>query len=1164
MSFIMNKNCKGRLTALLLAAFALAAAGCGSDSRRQLADDLNDKAYHFHYISLDSTAIYADSAMAASQCYEAGRMEALNNTAFVHLMRMEYPRAEESLGRIILETDNQIELLVANVQMMRLCQRMSRNKEFYTYYWAAQRNLDRIHEDERLLTDRQRRRVAYADSEMRIVQATYLYYIGQVDGFARAMETIDERGEIQKDTAQLLSYMYNIGSGDFFQKGSREEIMKKEFEYLIRCYFLASRSRQVFWQANAMQAMSEHLLEKEDREVILSEHAQFVAAINTEGVADSLIAGNFAMRAIDMFTDYGDVYQTAGGLRSLSDCFFALGMYDDAIYCLESSLERDTLILQAPSLTSSVYERLSINYSAVGDKPSSDYNRNLYLDTQEDTRQDRELDVRAEQLDRMSLQLNLTMLGVLIAILVLLVVLLVLTRKRRSGDKAATVKTLLEPLDTWRERETRATEERADRQEEIAERQQVARLVGERNLRINVEQRAKLSLINSITPLIDRMMAEIRCLETRQESPEMRQDRYSYILELTDKINEYNEVLTDWIQLRKGELSLKIESFPVQDLFDIVAKGRTAFSMHGVDLEVRPSDAVVKADRALTLFMINTMADNARKAADGSGEVTVSAVDTPEYVEISVEDNGAGMDEQQLREVFDHKPKEKMQHGFGLMNCKGIIEKYKKVSQMFSVCQITAESAKGRGTVFRFRLPHGIVRAAILLISVFSSLSAWASGPSAAELGKMYADSAYFSNLQGRYEDAFGYSSLVCTYINSHYRSLYPEGKDTMMFVGESAASAAELKWLNDSVEADYGVILDMRNELAVAALALHRWDVYEYNNKIYTRLFRELSTDRSLGGYVRQMKMVSDAKNVALVLLVLLLLSLIPAYYFLYYREKVIYRSVVDRINRINRILLAGTSDEVKLSSIRSLWNEALCKRYSSMKEMEALDSVVRRITDALEASVSLKRKSVEDIELAEDELNRMNYENDRLHVNNNVLDNCFSALKHETMYYPSRIRQIVESPDRNLPLLGEVTQYYKELYTVLSLQAQSRVEGSLRIDDRLKAYLLQLIGKVSDGGGVVQTAGSGDGGYDTFTFRCGPGALPEGCAPEDMFSVQASSPECLLIRQIVREMGESAGRRGCGVRAERLSDGGTAVVLTLAKEIGFKETINNDNDNG
>lgn len=82
--------------------------------------------------------------------------------------------------------------------------------------------------------------------------------------------------------------------------------------------------------------------------------------------------------------------------------------------------------------------------------------------------------------------------------------------------------------------------------------------------------------------------------------------------------------------------------------------------------------------------MINTIADNARKFTPAGGKVTVSAEEHDKYVEIVIADTGKGMDEEQLAHVFDRTYTGG--HGFGLLNCKGIIEKYKKVSSIFNIC----------------------------------------------------------------------------------------------------------------------------------------------------------------------------------------------------------------------------------------------------------------------------------------------------------------------------------------------------------------------------------------------------------------------------------------------------------------------------------------------
>ena len=107
-------------------------------------------------------------------------------------------------------------------------------------------------------------------------------------------------------------------------------------------------------------------------------------------------------------------------------------------------------------------------------------------------------------------------------------------------------------------------------------------------------------------------------------------------------------------------------------------------------------------------------------------------------------------------------------------------------------------------------------------------------------------------------------------------------------------------------MKTNYNVILDLRNESAVAALALHKWQLYNSNNKVYTQLFRERSADSTLPDYVRTMQTSENSKMVAIILLSLLLLQLPIAYYLLYYRHVVRYRYAVERINAINQLMLS------------------------------------------------------------------------------------------------------------------------------------------------------------------------------------------------------------------------------------------------------------------
>jgi len=1154
---------------MMLALFFYSACG---PSHKQEVDRLNTLSYAYHYRDLDSTKMLAQRALALSDDYSAGYAEACNNLAFVEMAKMNYKEARRWLGLVEEKSNNQLELLIADVQMMRICQRESHNKDFYSYREKAMVRLRRLGEEASNLPPRERRRATYAHSEFDIVDATYCYYVGLEESMLKALNDIDADA-LEADTAQYLNYLYNIGSGGAITNGTSEQIAQTEFDYLIQCYMLASAGRVVmpdgtmaggypYWQANALQAISEHLQKAKMRDFLIRNNLPAIQYLNVEQMPDTLLAGNLAQRALNLFISYGDTYQIAGGYRTLSECYFAIEDYNSAGDCLVRALQVSKNIKSAPDLVASIRERLCLVYSALDNKQQSDYNRNIYLDLQERTRQGKQLEARATLLDDNALQLNLMIAAVLVMILLVVILLYLFDRMRRRKIQSKPLSSLLEPLEQWKQRNAQYINDINERKEELDEEISIARLHLADNKKRNLEQRAKVSLVNSITPFIDRMIHEVDKLAEDDESTpdEVKQERYEYISELTDKINQYNTILTNWIQMRQGTLNLRIVSFPLQPLFDIVAKGKMSFQMKKIKLDVQPTAAKVKADRTLTLFMINTIADNARKFTPAGGKVTVSAEEHDKYVEIVIADTGKGMDEEQLAHVFDRTYTGG--HGFGLLNCKGIIEKYKKVSSIFNICHIEAESEVGKGSVFRFRLPKGIGRIIVgVILLLASSVSSFASqihqhtlatGKVSRELtlAEAFADSAYYSNINGTYQRTLAFADSAIYYLNQHYLRQYPQGKN-LMVSSPKLSQAAELKWFADSVTTDYSIILNIRNESAVAALALHQWTLYDRNNKVYTKLFRERSTDNTLPEYVRTMKSSENSKTVAVILLFLLLLQLPIAYYLLYYRHVVTYRFAVDRIRDINLLLLSDQSIPEKLKRIREIWS----KKSRHTRANFRLDEVVHEIEEELKRGQDLSNGKEADNQLLEDELRRVRFENDRLHVSNSVLDNCLSTLKHETMYYPSRIRQLIEASPDDVASLKELVDYYKSIYLMLSAQAMEQVETNLKCDAALKDYLFRLIQEtvkdLAKAHGIaitqvkqeiktVHTA------YATCQFVFS-GLRYDDSLHHRLFTPLTVDMRFLVCRQIVREMGETTNLRGCGIQAKSSDDGFLVIEVVL-----------------
>ena len=1134
---------------------------CQSEYKTQV-DRLNDISYSYHYRNLDSTKHYAEKALNLSQNYDNGHAEALNNLAFVSIVRMHYDNAYKLLNTTLKTTDNQIELLVADVQFMRLCQRQSRNKDFYIYRESAIHRLRRIKEEQSTLTLRQQKRLTYAKSEFDIVNSTYFYYIGLRKQAIEALNNIDPYGAIQQDTAQLLSYYYNIGSGGMISSGTGKEIIQKEFDYLMKSYLLSRQHNYPYWEANSMQAISEHLQDTKQRNMLIADNLPAMKYLNVDHMPDSLLAGNLAQRALNIFVKYGDVYQIAGAYRTLAQCYWHIHDYHSASICLNDALFRDTVINQAPALVASIREQMSLVYSAIDNKMQSDFNRNIYLDMQEKTRQDRQLEARADQLNKSASTLNYMIGAVVFMIVIVVILLIIFDRMRVKSDKKFSMKRLIAPLNEWQERERVIRLKREEDFEQVDEQIKMENLHLSDNLRRNIEQRAKIALVNSITPLIDRIIHEINCLRKRHETEKVREERYAYISELTDQISEYNNVLTQWIQLRQGQLSIRVESFALQDLFNIVAKGYMSFKLKGISLKVSPTKDVVKADKTLTLFMINTLADNARKYTQQGGCVKIYSRSTENSVDIVIEDNGLGMSEKQVSHLFDHKTivdeslkegdsiADEKSHGFGLMNCKGIIDKYKKISSIFSICFIKAESELGKGSRFTFRLPKGTVRLLLCLFMSSISLSAFSS-PFLLKKAASFADSAYFCNLNERYHRTLDYADSCRTYLNKYYRTLkLHDSNDTLRYI-ETDVIPPEVSWYHKHLRFDYNVILDIRNETAVANLALHEWDAYHYNNRVYTLLFRETSADNSLGEYVRVMQRSENNKNVAIILLVLLLISIFPAYYFLYYRHRLYYRLAVDRVNMINSVLLSNISSHEKLSQINEIWAQTSVLLKSTTNK---LNDVVSKIRVALSDKIEDDSKLTTNLELANDELHRIIYENQKLHVSNNVLDNCLSTLKHETMYYPSRIRQLVDEDKKDLNAIREVALYYKQLYALLSEQAMVQLDNNLKVNSRLVNYLFELIKKISGESNIQRTVKDKDKLYVMICLELPSLHLTDAqCAV--LFTPLSIDIHYMVCRQIVREIGETTNLRGCGISASQLNGRqGTLIEITLPRQLNIK----------
>ena len=962
-------------------------------------DELNAMAQLWRYRDLDSAAYYARRAYEMGGRYTHGRNMACNMLGFVAFERIEYDEALYWYEQVDRYSSCQLERLVADVGRMNVFQRTADNLAFYESKGKADQRLTHINEEVELFTPAELNRLQWATNDMHMVTALHHYSIGQRPEAHAEMSLVIEDEVLRTDTAQWLMYLYLKGIGLDVEGDTREQRMLRRYTYLNNCLRTSRTKGYGYFAGLASSGLAQLLADSVRMDYIAQYRPNSFAELTTIPIpaalkGNALIAPSFvlATEAMQMLEAYGDRYGAVNATIQIASLYNRIGEHDIALDTLQRVLGQIAL-LPIPDALCHLYEESSLAYAGLGDKASSDEHRNLYLDLLETTRQDKELESRYNSLRRQSHTMGILFVVMLVGIAAFVVMLILLSRRRRSQGNGY-------------EQQLR------NHLQEAEKRVYLHQMHIGRNKRDNVVRKASFSMVTGMMPYIDRIVHEVERLQLPEvwEDEPQRSRKLAYITELTQEINGLNEILTHWIKGKQGMVGLHVESFALSEVFDMLEGSATSFAMKELMFEVKPTDAVVKADKALTFFMLNTLADNARKFTPHGGKVSIDAQVSDDYVELSVSDTGPGMTSEEIARILSEKvydaatigqqlPSEQRKNkgsGFGLLNCKGIIEKYRKTDELFEVCRLGIESVSGEGSRFWFRLPKSTRRvlAMVLLTMVPWSMEAqtevltdtqaevqadvqeeYSTLPYDSLLVKAsaFADSVYYANVDGRYGEAIRYADSAIVYLNEHhcqYASTYIGVINAI-----SGDTDTETRWWLSGYATDYHTILDIRNELAVANLALRRWNEYRYNNRIYNDLYKLVSEDRSLAAYCDDMQRYYNNTLVAVIVLVLLLVGYLVVILYAF-------------MGRIENTYL--------------------------------------------------------NIESAEDDERRAQHEANRLHVQNMVIDNCLSTIKHETVYYPNRIKHLVERLPQHdeRKQIQELIDYYKVVFTTLTNCASHQLD--------------------------------------------------------------------------------------------------------------------------
>lgn len=163
--------------------------------------------------------------------------------------------------------------------------------------------------------------------------------------------------------------------------------------------------------------------------------------------------------------------------------------------------------------------------------------------------------------------------------------------------------------------------------------------------------------------------------------------------------------LLNWSKSQTGQLNFKPEKIifskvisKIISLNKLSAKNKNIIINYISSVEIE-----VYADENMLKTVLRNLISNAIKFTNVGGNINIYAILKQDYVEITISDDGIGMNEEKIKDLFDISSKTTLGtanengSGLGLVLCKEFVMKNKG--------EIWVESKEGKGSSFKFTLP---------------------------------------------------------------------------------------------------------------------------------------------------------------------------------------------------------------------------------------------------------------------------------------------------------------------------------------------------------------------------------------------------------------------------------------------------------------------------
>ena len=198
--------------------------------------DLNEKAISYLWNNLDSAEQYARFAHDVSGRHSDERAKAVNTLARIATIRMDYTQAWELYSSVAGITNNMLEIVGAEIGLMRICQRTSDNVSFYEYRNNILLHLRALHEESGVLNDAQMERLQSLERSFRMESALYWFELEQWGQAGREMAYVVPDNLLRNDHDRYLMYTYMHGLGIGVEAANLQELvlLRKLSERLMK------------------------------------------------------------------------------------------------------------------------------------------------------------------------------------------------------------------------------------------------------------------------------------------------------------------------------------------------------------------------------------------------------------------------------------------------------------------------------------------------------------------------------------------------------------------------------------------------------------------------------------------------------------------------------------------------------------------------------------------------------------------------------------------------------------------------------------------------------------------------------------------------------------------------------------------------------------------